>query len=35
MDDHKLCLHWLYLNQQDATEKPWLDWSPQYKDRMI
>ena len=35
MNDHKLFLHWQYLKHLGATEKPWLDWSPQYKDRMI
>ena len=35
MNDHKLFLHWQYLKHLGVTEKPWLDWSPQYKDRMI
>jgi hypothetical protein len=35
MNDRKLFMHWQYLKHLGVTEKPWLDWSSQYKDIMI
>mgnify|MGYP006999480319 CR=1 FL=1 len=35
MNDHKLFLHWQYLKHLGATEKPWLEWKPQYEGVMI